>query len=94
MKSEIDEQLEKAFIKKEDACKIFAEYMKSKGAIVLPKVNAGETDYKNRLFVLCRKFIDDHQICCGEGVWQQDQVNTDALAFIEKICEEIGYWKE
>lgn len=46
---------------------------------------------QEELFKLCQKFIKDHNISCGECIYQQDQVIIDAYEFIGDICEIVGY---
>jgi hypothetical protein len=43
------------------------------------------------LLLLCKKFIDEHDIGCAETIYQTDRVIEDASEFIEAICDIVGY---
>ncbi len=42
---------------------------------------------------LCGRFIDDHRLKDKDSVWASDEVTAKEIrAFIQKICETIGYY--
>lgn len=43
---------------------------------------------------ICRKFVREQQISCAECVHQSDRVIENAYAFIESICNHVGYYRE
>lgn len=45
----------------------------------------------DELFDLCKKFIDEQDIYSAETVHQSDEIILNALDFIEKICDIVGY---
>lgn len=48
----------------------------------------------NELFNLCQDFIRENEIRCAEDIHQMDHVIENAYAFIEEICEIVGYYEE
>lgn len=46
---------------------------------------------EEKLLKLCRTFIDDHNISCGEQIYDTDKISEDATTFIEDICDLVGY---
>jgi hypothetical protein len=46
---------------------------------------------EQRLLELCQKFINDQGISCPETIYQTDRVIENAYAFIEDICDIVGY---
>ena len=48
----------------------------------------------SRLWNLCSNFIQNNQIRCTETVYQCDHVSENALDFIEKVAEMVGYYKD
>ena len=44
------------------------------------------------LWDICRKFIDENKIESPELLYEMD--SGDILAFIEQICELMGYYEE
>ena len=46
---------------------------------------------KLQLWKICKRFIKEQQISCGETIWQSDRVSENSLEFIEEICEIVGY---
>ena len=49
-------------------------------------------DDKDRLWLICRKFIIEQTISCPESICQSDRVILNAYDFIEEICDLIGYY--
>lgn len=47
-----------------------------------------------RLFEVCRAFIEKQEIACIETIYQCDWVIENAHDFIADVCEAIGYWKD
>ena len=47
-----------------------------------------------QLWEVCQAFINEHEILCVDSVYQQDAIVIDALAFIAKICDIVGYYKD
>jgi len=52
------------------------------------------TDPNVKLYALCKQFIADNEITCPETIYQTDRVSLNALEFIEKLCENVGYARE
>lgn len=50
-------------------------------------------DVKERLLLLCEKYIKDHQISESSCIGQNDDIIIDAYDFIDDICEIVGYYK-
>lgn len=48
-------------------------------------------DKKNLLYKVCKKMIDKYDITCAEHIYQSDEMSENSLAFVERICEIIGY---
>jgi hypothetical protein len=46
------------------------------------------------LFDVCKDFIKDNKIVCGEDIYQRDSIEANALDLIEQICDLIGYYEE
>jgi len=46
------------------------------------------------LAAICKDFIKDNKITCAETIHQCDWVAENSYAFIEKICDLLGYDKE
>jgi len=44
------------------------------------------------VLALCEKFIRTQEISCPEAIAQTDRVIENAYAFIEEICNEVGYF--
>jgi hypothetical protein len=49
---------------------------------------------RDRLWALCRKFVEERGITCPEHVSQCDDVIVNAYQLIEDICEIVGYHEE
>lgn len=49
---------------------------------------------KDKLWLLCEKFIRDNQISCPESVYQCDHVIEHGYAFITEVCEIVGFHEE
>ncbi len=47
----------------------------------------------DKLYEICKKFIEKHKISCPEVVCQTDSVIIDAYNFITEICDEVGYYE-
>lgn len=47
----------------------------------------------SELYNICKNFIEDNEIGSGETIYQCDHVILNALDFIVKICEEVGYYE-
>lgn len=45
-----------------------------------------------KLWQVCKTYIDMQQISCPESVYQSDGVILNAYEFIEKVCDIVGYW--
>lgn len=48
----------------------------------------------DELLKLCEKFIEDNAILNADTVYQCDCVSSNALEFIEQVCELVGYYQE
>src|SRR5260221_5815766 len=46
-----------------------------------------------QLWELCHRFVKDYEISCAESIYQVDSIQEDALAFIEDICNIVGYYE-
>jgi len=46
---------------------------------------------EDKLTEICKKFVADNTISCGETIYQCDWVIENAYEFIESICEVVGY---
>jgi hypothetical protein len=46
---------------------------------------------EKQLMALCKKFIDEQDIHCGETIYQSDRVIENAYSFIEDVCNIVGY---
>ncbi len=44
-----------------------------------------------KLFKICQEFVVEREISCSETIYQCDHVVLNALEFIEKVCEVVGY---
>ena len=53
-----------------------------------------ENEKYEKLFKLCKSFVDDREIGHPETVYQNDYVIEDAYDFIREICDIVGYWEE
>ena len=51
-------------------------------------------DARDTLWFLCKQFIEDQEITCGECVYQSDRVIENAYQLIEEICNIVGYYKD
>lgn len=64
-------------------------------APVRPSSEPSRADSTSKtLLDICRKFIDDNQIRCGELIYQCDHVAENALPFLEAVCNLVGYYHE
>ena len=52
-----------------------------------------QRDPTERLWLACRRFIDEKQIRCAETISQSDRVLEGADDFIEEICRIAGYYE-
>jgi hypothetical protein len=50
-----------------------------------------EEQKAQQLVEFCRKFIEEQSITCAETVYQTDRVGENSFAFIEGVCEIVGY---
>lgn len=48
---------------------------------------------REKLLLLCQKFISDNEIGCFESIYQSDRIILNSLNFIHKICDLVGYHK-
>lgn len=55
-----------------------------------PQTSA-KLDDVNKLWTLCKKFVETQQITCAESVYQSDRVIENAYELIEEICNLVGY---
>lgn len=46
---------------------------------------------KDRLWWMCRRFVDEQKITCKESVYQCDNVILNAPEFIGRVCDIVGY---
>lgn len=53
--------------------------------------NQTETEKKNKLWELCKKFVADNKISCPETIYQCDWVAENSSELVEKIAELVGY---
>jgi hypothetical protein len=44
-----------------------------------------------KLWQVCEQFVTDQNISCAETVYQTDRVIENAYAFIEQVCDVVGY---
>ncbi|WP_316207356.1 hypothetical protein [Bradyrhizobium sp. SZCCHNR3118] len=49
------------------------------------------SDQKDRLLEYCKAFIKEQRITCPETIGQCDWVILNAYAFIEGVCDIVGY---
>lgn len=49
---------------------------------------------KEELWEAVTQFIDEHRISCAESIYQTDRVIQNAYAFIEELCEIVGYYED
>lgn len=52
-----------------------------------------DQEKKDRLWEVCRKFVDKQQISCEEAICQCDRVILNAYDFIGDVCEVVGYYE-
>lgn len=45
------------------------------------------------LWVICKKFVDEHQILCAESIDQMDEIQFNAPDLIQAICDKVGYYE-
>jgi hypothetical protein len=53
----------------------------------------GNKEIKERVFNLCKNFIIEQRIYCGETIYQSDSIIENSYNFIEDLCEVIGYYQ-
>jgi hypothetical protein len=58
---------------------------------VTEKHDDDQLDDMHYLYEEVEKFIAENQITCPETIYQSDRVNVEALEFIERLCEIVGY---
>lgn len=46
---------------------------------------------RDKLWQVCREFVEKQQILCSESVYQCDNVILNAHEFIEAVCDLVGY---
>lgn len=46
------------------------------------------------LLATCQKFVTDNEISCAETIYQTDRVVENSFAFIEAICDIVGYHED
>jgi hypothetical protein len=46
------------------------------------------------LIAHCEQFIQNQRIHCAETVYQSDRVIENAYAFIEGVCDHVGYYED
>lgn len=46
------------------------------------------------LFDICKDFIKENEIGCGEDIYQRNDIQVQALELLEQICELVGYHEE
>ena len=49
---------------------------------------------QRELFEYCKTFIKEQSISCPEAISQCDRVIENAYAFIEGVCDIVGYYEE
>lgn len=49
------------------------------------------SEEKNKLWDVCKQFIEENEIGRCETVYQCDRVILNASEFIESICDIVGY---
>lgn len=47
--------------------------------------------YLEELLRVCQQFIADNEISCAETIYQTDRVVENSFAFIEAVCDVVGY---
>lgn len=50
-----------------------------------------QRDIANKLYEICKDFIEKNEIVCAEAIYQTDHVIENAYEFIEDICNLVGY---
>ncbi len=66
---------------------------------IVPNVEAKTLSIKGltmeeKLTELCKKFVEENQISCGETIYQCDWVIERAYEFIESVCDIVGYYDD
>lgn len=56
-------------------------------------MNKPKADTATKLLEYVKKYIEENEISSGEAVFQVDSLSLDALNFMEKCCEIVGYHK-
>lgn len=46
---------------------------------------------KDKLYKICKDFIEKHDISCEDCIGQQDSIILDAYDLIQDICNCVGY---
>ena len=52
------------------------------------------SEMDEKLWELCRGFVEKQKISCAETIYQCDNVIENAAEFIERICDIVGYKEE
>jgi len=77
----------------DDSEKLLLERKKTRQLRKQLKVSSKENQ-QIELSALCKKFITDNEISCGESIWQCDRVSENAPEFIEQVAEIVGYHED
>lgn len=48
---------------------------------------------KDKLWKLCKEFVEEQEVSCPEAICQNDNVIENAYDLIEDICKIVGYHK-
>lgn len=70
------------------------EYLNIKEPEEMVEVSRKEYDELCKLRDIAKSFVKEQEISCSESIWQTDRIIENGYAFIEAICENVGYYKE
>lgn len=56
-----------------------------------PKNHGPRIDEQEKLYNICREFVEKKDISCPESIWQCDRVTENIEVLIDKICNIIGF---
>jgi hypothetical protein len=90
LKNDPDEKIQQYVFDHCFSCKDF--YFNKKEPETFVKIEKIYMQKHIELWDICRKFIDENKIESPELLYEMD--SGDILAFIEQICELMGYYEE
>lgn len=70
------------------------EYLNLKEPEETVQISKKEYDELCKLRDIAKSFVREQEISCSESIWQTEWVIDNTYAFIEAVCENVGYYKE